>query len=145
MHFVMVWIYLAQPIPENINFTDDMGSDNGEYFDLWQNWKDHFFYAVSAQFKPDVAVTGCAGGCVNYNSTEYAALVIYSGLKQVGQSRYALPLEAVNEKANISNYLEEGREGVFTDNTGNGVYPVVTAGSNDIVFCIAVDMSVVAC
>ena len=131
---------------DDINFTDDSGGDKGEYFDLWTNWKDHFFYVVSEQFKPDGAATTCAGGdCVDYNATKYAALIIFSGLKQAGQSRYAPPLEAVDEKSNINHYLEDGREGVFPDNNGNGVYPVVTAGSNDIVFCIATDMSVVAC
>jgi len=134
-------------IIEDIHFKDDSGSDKGEYFDLWQNWKDHFFYVVSNAFNPVGTATDClgAGDCVEYGGTEYAALIIFSGLKQVGQSRYAPPFEA-DEKSDINNYLEEGRQGVFfTDNDGNGVYPVVTTASNDIVFCIAIDMSVVAC
>ena len=87
----------------------------------------------------------CSGDCVFYNGTNYAALVIFSGLKQGTQSRYAPPFEAIDEKLNVNNYLEEGRAGVFPDNAGNKVYPVVTAASNDVVFCIATNMSVVAC
>ncbi len=130
---------------DNVNFTNDTGGDKGEYFDLWQNWKDHFFYVVSERFKPGGTGGVCSGDCVTYNGTDYAALVIFSGLKQGIQSRYAPPLEAIDEKLNTNNYLEEGRAGVFPDNAGNDTYPVVTAASNDVVFCIETNMDVVAC
>ena len=73
----------------DIHFTDGNGSDHGEYFDLWQNWKDHFFYAISAHFKPGGAgsTTSCGSDCVEVNGTKYAAIVFFSGLKRSGQTR----------------------------------------------------------
>ncbi|MBT8118728.1 MAG: hypothetical protein KJN89_03330 [Gammaproteobacteria bacterium] len=136
-------------INENINFSNDAGSDNGEYFDLWQNWKDHFFYAVSNRFKPDGGGSAAAcdpGGsdCVDVSGTKYAAIIFFSGLKQVGQSRYAPPFEA-DEKNVISNYLENGNPADFPDNSGTGDYDIVGGASNDVMFCIREDMSVVEC
>ena len=136
-------------INESINFSNDTGSDTGEYFDLWQNWKDHFFYAVSKRFKPDGggSAAPCDPGgsdCVDVNGTKYAGIIFFSGLKQGVQSRYAPPFEA-DEIDDINNYLENGNEADFPDNSGNGSYDIVGGISNDIMFCIREDMSVVEC
>ena len=139
---------------EDVHFSDDSGSDSGEYFDLWQNWKDHFFYAVSEHFKPDGpgSTTVCGGDCVKVNGTEYAAIVFFSGLEQAGQHRYAPPFDAafandgVNDKDDVDFYLENNNDADFPDNTGDAVYePVNGATSNDVMFCIKQDMSVVEC
>ena len=136
-------------INESINFSNDTGSDTGEYFDLWQNWKDHFFYAVSKRFKPDGSGSAAPcdpGGsdCVDVNGAKYAGIIFFSGLKQGVQSRYAPPFEA-DEKDDINNYLENGNAADFPDNSGNGSYDIVGGISNDIMFCIREDMSVVEC
>jgi len=135
-------------IAEAINFGDDAasdsGSDQGEYFDLWSNWKDHFFYAVSKDFNPDSAASGCSGDCVRVKGIEYAAIVFFSGSKLAGQPRYAPPFEADN-KANVANYLENNNAAKFPDNGGDANYNGVTGSSNDIMFCIKPDMSVVPC
>ena len=122
----------------------------GEYYDLWTNWKDHFFYAISREHNPDNdTVDTCdASNCVsvNGNSTLYAGIVFFSGLKQGNQRRYGSPFDGVNDKDDVANYLEEGRATVLPDNDGNGVFPDVTAAdSNDIMFCINIDMSVEQC
>ncbi len=143
-------------VVENINFSDDAGSDNGEYFDIWRNWKDHFFYAVSQAHKPStIAVAGCSVDCVSVGvvTNEYAGIVLFSGLKQavVGQERYTSifdslqTLDGDDDKDDIVNYLEGNRDNLFPDNTGNGIYDAVAPGSNDIMFCINTDMSVEAC
>ena len=142
----------------DIHFTDDDGSDNGEYFDLWQNWKDHFFYAISAHFKPSGvgSTTSCSSDCVKVSGTEYAGIIFFSGLKQavagVDQTRYAPPfdgalaLDGVDDKDDISNYLEDNNVADFPDNTGNADYdPVNAVSSNDVMFCIRQDMSVIEC
>jgi hypothetical protein len=153
---------LSLPIAgiNDIHFTDDNGSDKGEYFDLWQNWKDHFFYAVSAQYKPGGAgsADSCSSSsdCVKVSGTEYAGIIFFSGLKQavsgVDQTRYAPPfdglqaLDGVDDKDDIANYLEDNNVVNFPDNTGNAVYdPVNGATSNDVMFCIEPDMDVVEC
>ena len=135
----------------NVNLSDDNGDDKGLFRNLWRNWKDHFFFAVSKSFNPNEAATGCAAGCVRVDVTDYAGIVFFAGLKQGAQQRYSPPLDAaftndaIDDKDEAINYLEEGRGGLFPDNVGAGVYPVITGASNDIMFCINTDMSVTAC
>ncbi len=152
-----------------IHFKDDGGSDNGEYFDLWQNWKDHFFYSVSAHFKPggEGATTLCNSDCVIVAGTEYAGIVFFSGLKLNGKQRYTHPFDGgladqtidpfnMDDKDDIVNYLEGNNVNDFPVFSGNPVTVIppvddgartfeVDAGSNDIMFCIKTDMSVVPC
>jgi hypothetical protein len=136
---------------EVINFTDDAGTDQGEYFDLWSNWKDHFLYAVSKTHNPAATVAPCTMmNCVGTFVKRYAGMIFFSGLKQGGQKRYsppfdgALALDGVNDKDDVANYLEEGRDANFPDNNGNKSYSHVDSG-NDIMFCINTDMSVEEC
>jgi hypothetical protein len=134
-----------------INLKDSSGSDNGEYRRLWQNWKDHFFYSLSKDFNPGASSPSC-GDCVEVAADDYAAIVFYAGFKQGAQQRYAPPfdgalaLDGVDDKDDVSNYLENGNDSNFPDNNGDKVYSVVdTANSNDVMFCIKEDMSVVEC
>ncbi|MFV2005056.1 MAG: hypothetical protein ACC650_07595, partial [Gammaproteobacteria bacterium] len=85
-------------------------------------------------------------------SQDYAGIIFFSGPKQVllVQRRYSPPLDEVggvpvDDKADVSNYLEEGRDANFPDNSGNNLYSPVGATSNDIMFCIKPDMSVENC
>jgi hypothetical protein len=130
-------------IAESINFSDDLGSDQGEYFDLWSNWKDHFFYAVSKDFNPSSSAS-CSGDCVRVNGMDYAAIVFFSGLKRAGQLRYAPPFEA-DDKSDVANYLENNNAAKFPDDGGDANFNDVGGASNDIMFCIKPDMSVVPC
>lgn len=123
---------------------EDIMWSNSEYRQLWSNWKDYFFYAVSKAYNPTGSAIDCSAGCVSVGGVDYAAIVFFSGLKTGSQQRYSRPFD-VDDKANISNYLEEGRDTQFPDNAGAGAYPSVTAASNDIMFCIKTDMSVVPC
>ncbi|MCP4701547.1 MAG: hypothetical protein GY862_32520 [Gammaproteobacteria bacterium] len=43
------------PNPDKL-FCDPLISTDSEMYMLWQNWKDHFFYAVSNAYKPDTTV-----------------------------------------------------------------------------------------
>lgn len=131
---------------EAINFSNDLGSDLGEYFDLWSNWKDHFFYAISKDHKPDNSGSSasCSGDCIEVGGSTYAGVVFFSGLKQAGQSRYAPPFEA-DDKDDVANYLENNNAADFPDNGGDAHYDIVGGGSNDIMFCIKSDMSVAEC
>jgi len=131
-------------VVEAINFSDDNGSDQGEYFDLWSNWKDHFFYAISKDHNPSKSTAGCSGDCIEVDGTMYAGVVFFSGLKRAGQLRYAPPFEA-DDKSDVANYLENNNAADFPDNGGDAHYDIVGGGSNDIMFCIRPDMSVVQC
>lgn len=134
-------------VAEAINLGDDLasdaGSDQGEYFDLWANWKDHFFYAISKDFNPSSSAS-CSGDCVSVKGTEFAAIVFFSGLKRSGEVRYAPPFE-VDTKLNVANYLQNNNATKFPDDGGNASYNSVGGSSNDIMFCIKPDMSVVLC
>lgn len=137
---------------DKISFSDDAGSDGGEFFDLWQNWKDHFFYAISQANRPSTdAVAACSSNCVQVNGNEYAGIIFFSGLIQNAQKRYtslfdsAFTQDGDDDKDDAVNYLEENRPGLFPDPMGNGIYESAGAGSNDIMFCIKTDMSVVEC
>jgi hypothetical protein len=148
-------IDLVTGVFNNINFKDDSGDDNGEFFDLWRNWKDHFFYAIAEAHKPDAVVAPCAANCIRVNGADYAGIVFFSGLKQAGQQRYAPPFDSalaadgIDDKDDVVNYLENGNAVLFPDNVGNQVYspaPFPAAPpSNDIMFCITPAMTVNRC
>lgn len=140
----------------NINFKDASGNDKGVYYDLWSNWKDHFFYAISKNNRP-VSPSGMppvpafaplcsmSSDCIQVAGKEYAGIIFFSGLKQDAQKRYAPPFEA-DTKSDVFNYLE-GNAAFFPDNDGDHEYISASPpGSNDVMFCIKDDMSgVVKC
>ena len=122
---------------------DATGSDE-EYKNLWQNWKDHFFYAVSGAYSPDNVAATCGTCITTADTTQRAAVVIYSGSRQSGQLRNG-PID-VETKNDIDSYIESGNEAVFPDNAGDGVYQTGTnLSANEIMFCINTDLTVVAC
>lgn len=116
---------------------------------IWQNWKDHFFYAVAGDYvaSPANVPTPAAGACANCltangGATPYAGIVIFSGERIPGQTRTVLPNDA-DTKQTITNYLEGNNANNFPDATGNGDYQ--TGTTNDIAYCINEDMSVIPC
>ncbi|MBT8438304.1 MAG: hypothetical protein KJO91_01160, partial [Gammaproteobacteria bacterium] len=130
----------------NINLTDE----DSEHRIILNNWKDHFFYAVSKDYAlPDTGAASCSGDCVSIENpaavfTSYAAIVFFSGSPYAGQLR-----DNAN-KDNVAFYLENGNAGDFTDAGGNGVYSTASADpaiSNDIMFCLTdqANPAVVAC
>lgn len=104
------------------------------------------------------ASTCTLGNCILVNGVARAGLVIYAGSRLpapagpggLGQIRRE-PLMTgptttdANTKDQISNYIENGNDAIFPDTTGSGSYAPVGAGSNDIMYCINVDMSVDEC
>ena len=127
------------PVPvsggPNINLNTGSGSEG---YALWKNWKDHFFYAVSAYYAPAVAVSGVAPQCIGDGSncitvgavgSEFAAIVLYSGSRTGLQTRDEPIAGDADTKNNIGNYLEVNNPA--GDGTGN-----YTPTNNDIAFCI---------
>jgi len=138
----------------------DLKTTTSEYRKLWNNWKDHFFYALSQDYEPDnTGVSKCNGGgakCIKVElntsgvENEYAAAVIFSGSRLTGFTR--------NDKTVLAEYLEDGKSGVFinevTDKDGNKKYDYTdpqTATENDIMYCVedisnpAADLTVIEC
>lgn len=116
---------------------------------LWQHWKDHLFYAVARDFRPDATpVTSCTT-CLRVNGTgAWAAIVMFAGtrLGALNQTRDEPPMNA-DTRSNIGNYLE-GRNATNHPNAaGNGDYQSAVAGNtfNDILFCIDATLSVTPC
>ncbi len=126
--------------------TVNLGTAGSEHRILLNNWKDHFFYAVSKDFAlPDDVWKGC-GDCVSVAGALYSAIVFFSGspYDQVSPSiaapPYIGPTQARNnaDKTTISNYLENGNDALFTDTAGTAAYSATDpdpAISNDIMFC----------
>jgi len=134
----------ATPIAVNLT--------GGEYFELWSNWKDYFFYAVSKEYTPKGDANPCSGNCVRVNGVDYAAVIFFSGLKRTTssglvQQRYGPPFD-VDDKKNVVNYLESDNSSKFPDNSGKANYKtfeIINGNSNDIMYCIKQDMSVIPC
>lgn len=125
-----------------------------KYRQLWNNWKDHFFYILSKEYEPDNTVVdecGVVEPCIQVNGTQYPGAVIFSGSRLAGVTR--------NDKSVIADYLENGNDVVFASEqaTPSGdrryVYtdpdlPPDTA--NDIMYCLedatpGTDLNVVSC
>lgn len=123
------------PVPisggPNINLNTGSGTEG---YALWKNWKDHFFYAVSAYYAPtnaaDTGAPSCDGtNCIVVNGIQYAAVILYSGSRTGVQTRNEPIAGDVDTKNNIGNYLEVINPA--GDGTGN-----YTPTNNDIAFCI---------
>ena len=141
--------------------TIDLTDKSGEYWNLWSNWKEYFFYALSKSYNPDNSGVDCAAGCIQL-SGDRAGIVFFSGLKQavggVDQQRYSSPFDAamaldgVDDKDEIFNYLENNNDADFPDDAGilpagdgSRTFEPVAVTSNDVMYCINTDLSVVEC
>jgi hypothetical protein len=116
---------------------------------LWQNWKDHFFYAVAADFRPDAPPATTCTSCLTVNGAgAWAAIVLFSGprLGASGQVRDEPPMDADTRGA-IGNYLEGRNAANHPSVTGTGDYQSAAASAtfNDVLYCIDANLSVSPC
>ena len=124
-------------------FWNSQPSNNaGELVQLWQNWKDHLFYAVAQTFWPrpiDQESETCAEGCVNVGgNSNWAAVVIFSNSPLRGQIRTSAPPTTENDtKSDMSNYIEStlsmSYRTIQNSKTFSNSDP---AGPNDVFYCI---------
>ena len=124
------------PIQYPAGANADLRSLTSEDRIFWENRKDHFFYAVSDSYRPNnvpaaAPVAPRCGTCISVDSTDYAAVVIYSGSKQPGQVRDApiAPTDVIDTKQDFNNYIEVNN--AAGDGTGD-----YTPTGNDIMFCV---------
>jgi len=116
---------------------------------LWANWKDHLFYAVARDFRPDAPATTTCTTCLRVNGAgAWAAIVMFSGtrLAALGQVRDEPPVDP-DTRGTIGNYLE-GRNATNHPNAaGAGDYQSGPASAtfNDILYCIDANLSVTSC
>ncbi|MCK5662321.1 MAG: hypothetical protein KAI17_02495, partial [Thiotrichaceae bacterium] len=90
----------------------DLRTTGSEYRELWNNWKDHFFYLLSRQYAPansGKADCSASNDCIKIapSNNKYAAAVIFSGRRLDSQSR--------SDKSLVSDYLEDGNSIEFTE------------------------------
>ncbi len=106
----------------------------------WDSWKNHVFYAVSKDFSPSMAAPQvCSGNCVTVDGVgPFAAVLIYSGEKLVGQIR------ANNiDMANPANFLESTNAIEVVNNTGYGDFTATTGpNQNDVAICIRQNLTI---
>lgn len=104
---------------------------NGPTFSrLWQNWKDHLFYAVASAHKAGEPIT--TSSCPNNNCIEiagkyYAGVVIFSGKALEGQSR-----QDNSDQANIENYLEGDNATNLKESKRDGTYQPGTVDDKEV-------------
>ncbi|MDH4046691.1 MAG: hypothetical protein OEW68_00445 [Gammaproteobacteria bacterium] len=115
----------------------------------WQNWKDHFFYAVAESFAPGATIPTSCGTCFSVNGIgAYAAIILFSGerLQALGQRRNAPPLDS-DTKGQIANYLEGRNLGAHPYASGSADFETRAADSsfNDVAYCIDAAMTVTSC
>ncbi|MCK4674911.1 MAG: hypothetical protein KAT61_03280 [Gammaproteobacteria bacterium] len=162
--------FMEYSLCNNLNVggtTIDLTDKDGEYWNLWSNWKEYFFYVLSKSYNPDNSGVDCAAGCIQL-SVDRAGIVFFSGLKQtvggVDQQRYSPPLDVAqaldgaNDKDEVFNYLENNNAADFPDDAGilpagdgglafepGRTFEAVGGTSKDIMYCINTDLSVVEC
>jgi hypothetical protein len=125
--------------------TDAAGTYNNIERRIWQNWKDHFFYALAGDYDPSPAnnPSPAPGACTNCLTVDgngpFSAVVIYSGERINNQVRDSTP--DVDTKSILNNYLEgDNLDGDLIYET-NATNPAV----NDIAYCIDESMQVSNC
>jgi len=114
----------------------DLQTPGSEYRRLWENWKDHFFYAVSKDYAPDsILAPATCGTCIKVDGIERSAMVIFSGTRQGNQTRNET-IAALDDdtKSDFSSYMENGNEGEFPDEDGDGEY--FTNIANEFSYCL---------
>jgi hypothetical protein len=109
----------------------------------WNNWKDHLFYAIGKNFKPDDNVTGACDSdhclSVNGSPSNNAAVVIFAGSKLSNQTRA--------NKSSVADYLE-GRNSTnigssYSNGKENYQLDPTSTTFNDIIYCIKNDLTVI--
>ena len=116
---------------------------------LWQNWKDHFFYAVAESHAPDSGVPTSCSNCLTVNGAgQYVAVVVFanSRLSSLGQIRDAPPLDT-DTRGLPGNYLEGANAGAFPLPGGSADFSSQTMSNtfNDRLFCIDSALTVSEC
>jgi len=118
------------------------GSTWTTYYPWWTNWKDHLYYALAYNFRPNSGSTAC-GTCLRVNgSGNYAAVVMFAGKPLAGQTR-----TTGSDHLDLNNYLEGRNYTNGSNSSGNSNYQsgAETGSFNDVLYCINPDLSVTPC
>ncbi len=118
-------------------------------FALWQDWKDHFFYAVAESYAPDAATPSACATCLTVNSAgQYPAVVMFSDqrLATLGQLRNAPPIDTDTRGA-PANYVEGSNPTHLPYSAGSVDFTSQAASGtfNDLLFCIDDSLNVSEC
>ncbi len=121
---------------------------------LWEHWKDHFFYAVSADFTPTGTPTTECTNCVTVNEIKYAGFVLLAGkaaeiteiteitLIQLQHRNMSPDIETVNA---LKQYVDLD-DSLDINNTGDDDAYTYLADSvrteyDDFIVCIGTDLA----
>jgi hypothetical protein len=107
---------------------------------FWKNWKDHFFYVVGDDFKPNSSPPALANRCddnekcitVDLNNN-LAAVIFFAGEADAAQIRDWTP--AIDNKNNIMSYLN-GANTAFYDGSAVVDY---SSFQDDFAYCVLFD------
>ncbi len=113
----------------------------------WRNLKDHFFYVVADSYAPPSSVPTACTDCLTVNGGgQYAAVLLYAGPALQAQVRTMPPNDA-DTRSTVSNYLEGANAAAFPFAGGplDLASGAATTSFNDMLFCIAPDLTVTSC
>lgn len=123
--------------------TNALGTYNSVERRFWQNWKDHFFYAVAADYDASNTSTPTVLPCTNCLSTNgtgsYAGIVFFASERHGGQVRTTDNMNPpdAETKNMLGNYLEANNANIVHDGTGDYQSdPSGTINVNDVAYCI---------
>jgi hypothetical protein len=117
-------------------------ASNPQYKQMFANYKDHFFYAVSYDHSPAGSVISPCSSCLKVNNSgSFAAVVLFANIKLDKQTRTEPPVD-VDEKYKLENYLEGGNR---IKNNTNFQSQTINKTFNDILYCIKTNMEVIKC
>ena len=100
--------------------------------DAWyNNWKDHLFYGLAADYVPTSGGGQSCGYCLSINGAgHYAGVVIFAGKKLAGQAR--------TDKTAVSDYLEGNNDNRILSPSGTANYSAGASSTfNDVVCYIS--------
>lgn len=146
----------ASAIPSNWFVSANCGDPNNQllaldtpcpgwapYIPLWQRWKSLFFYHVAPSYGPGGTVPSDCGTCLQVNGAgNYAAIVLFAGRVLAGQENRN------SDRDDPDEYLEGRNENNIDDSGGsqrNYETRPMSASFNDLLFCLAPDLSVAPC
>lgn len=141
--FPALWMYdptSTQAKPYTATSVMDYCTPASTEYEIYKHWKDHFFYVLSAAFanaSGTNTITCSPTNCITVNGgvTQYAAIVIFSGMRLASQNHTGVAL------GDITQYLEGRNASNHPNAGGNGDYQSDSATSNDVLICIPTDLT----
>jgi len=116
--------------------------------EFWDNYKDHFFYAVAKAFAPNNPAAASqsdpcsAGECLTVDGVSgFAAVLVFANKRQSTQSRVTNTDYTSPDRGNVANFLEGVNATSIQDTGAAASRPFSRSAGNDVIVCVRHDAS----